>query len=131
MRYQRILIVEDEIELQLLLREALAPLGAEIHVAGTLDEAQSAILAHDFDVVLSDQQLHGEAGGLKLFEICMNLCPDTRFLLMSAFPDLLFMGLKQTGIRCPPFLPKPFRVQECRKLVKSLLETPSLAPLPF
>ena len=53
----RVLVVEDEILIRMNLAEMLNELGAEVKEAGTLSEAQAALTAGDFDIVITDISL--------------------------------------------------------------------------
>jgi DNA-binding NtrC family response regulator len=121
MQVHRILIVEDDSDVAEALAITLAPLRAQLAFARSLSEAEQAIRCSGFDLVLSDQNLRGEPGGLKLFELCQRHYPSTRFVLMSGFADEVFIDLLKSGLSCPVFLPKPFGASECRNIVESLL----------
>ena len=53
----RVLVVEDEILIRMNLAEMLNELGAEVKESGTLSEAQAALTAGDFDIVITDISL--------------------------------------------------------------------------
>ena len=117
---ERILIVEDDPDIQDILVEMLTPLCQAVKSAFTAHEAET--LLKDATLVICDQLLENGNRGLDLYRICRERYPATPFLLMSGLPDEIFDQLVSEGVDCPPFLMKPFtRAQLQATLEEALL----------
>lgn len=83
---RRVLIVEDQSDLRMLIRLALEPLGAEMQEAANGMEALVAVRAFKPDVVILDVML---PGGIDGYQICQAIKQDpltrsTRVIMVSA-----------------------------------------------
>jgi two-component system, OmpR family, response regulator len=65
----RVLVVEDETKLAVLLRQGLRREGISVDLAGTGEEALTRATAVDYDLILLDVMLPGQNG----FEVCRGL----------------------------------------------------------
>jgi len=80
----RLLLVEDETNLLLVLEENLRREGFEVVAFSDSMAAIDAIELNDFDVVLSDLAMPGSTG-LDVLDQCRRLRPDLPVILMTAF----------------------------------------------
>ncbi|HZJ10112.1 MAG TPA: response regulator transcription factor [Trueperaceae bacterium] len=109
----RLLVVEDDTRLALLLEEQLRLAGHGVHLAPDLGSARELLAEHDFDLVILDRNLP-DGDGLELAE---ELARDERsrdsvaVLMLTARADVdsrvagLYAGASD-------YLTKPFSVQE-------------------
>lgn len=111
----RILVVEDEPDLRMLLQVLLASDGHEVVEAGTAEDALPLI--HDADVVLLDIRLPGMSG-LDLVDK-LDVDVRSRIMLMSAHADPEF-GAVARDLGCAGFLPKPFAMDTLVAQVSAL-----------
>ena len=121
-----ILVVDDEVDIQNLVRDALTPLGAEILTAGRGIEALKKIKKHSPDLLVLDAMLPEVHG----FEICKKVKQSKRFgkvpvLMISA----VYRGWRiaedvKVTYKVDEFLEKPFRVSELRRKAAGLLAGP-------
>ncbi len=99
----RILVVEDEILIRLMIADALRDLGGALVIsAATADEAWEYLVAeHDrVDVVFTDHRMPGRLTGAQFAERIAEHYPDIPVIVTSAFYD----GTEWQG----PILPKPY-----------------------
>src|SRR5215469_9715837 len=80
----KILIVEDEVNLRRVLQAQLEHMEYKVTVAGDAREAQQALEADLFGLVLTDLSLPG-VSGLELLKTVRRDHPDTTVILMTAF----------------------------------------------
>ena len=83
-----ILIIEDEPSI----RESLADLfdvpATQVTAVATLEEAQAALAARPFDLIISDIRLGGKRdGGLQVMAASGLLSPEATVIALTAFPD--------------------------------------------
>ena len=102
----RILLVEDEFLIRLILSEALADAGYSVSEAETGDEAASLVKAEtDFDLLVTDIQMPGETDGIALAAFVRARHPDIPVVYMTGRPDVMRnvgrLGAKEAFIRKP------------------------------
>jgi CheY-like chemotaxis protein len=92
----RILVVEDSSVLRLVLQRTLSTAGFSVMTAIDGDAAWQLCMQHDFDLIVTDEQMPGLAGS----ELCHQLRKTTRF---AKTPILMVTGkayeLDQTSLR--------------------------------
>jgi CheY-like chemotaxis protein len=86
---QRVLIVDDEQRTLMFLRESLvvSGLNAETTCVSSAEAALQAFAQLPFDVVITDMRLEGEMNGLQLLERLIEMCPNLRAIVVSAYQD--------------------------------------------
>lgn len=83
-----ILIIEDEQSIRDSLTDLFDVTATTVTAVGTLDEAQSALALHPFDLIISDIRLGGKRdGGLQVMAASGLLSPDATVIALTAFPD--------------------------------------------
>jgi CheY-like chemotaxis protein len=118
-RAPRVLIVEDEMMIRMLLEDMLGELGYTVAAeVGRIDEALGAIKTGDFDVAILDVNLNGE-----------NTAPVAEALAARGVPFVFATGYGEHGLpeafRDRPTLKKPFQMDGLRQLLQSALAAKS------
>jgi CheY-like chemotaxis protein len=102
---KRILVVEDELMIRMLLQDMLTDLGYTLAgEAGRIDEALELAKKGQFDVAILDVNLNGEP-----------ISPVVEVLIKRGLPFVFATGYGQRGVPEPyrqtPTLQKPFEVE--------------------
>ena len=117
---RRILIVDDDLDLQELLKDALAE-RYDVEVASSALQAASRLPVFQPDLVLLDIRLPDCSG----LEVCRHFQPYTRarkvpILTMSAYgAEIDPMEVRRSG--ADAFLPKPLRLAELRQRIEAMV----------
>lgn len=114
----RVLVVEDEKKTAAFIRKSLQSAGFAVDLLHRGDDAQSAILATAFDVVVLDIMLPGR-DGLSVVRGLRERGVKTPILLLTARGEL---REKVEGLNAgaDDYLPKPFALEELVARVKAL-----------
>jgi putative two-component system response regulator len=121
-RPPRILVIDDNPDVMLLMRELLASRGYDVVAVSNAPQAEAELQRQPPDLILSDVIMPGKSG----YELCRELKenPETRLI-----PFVLITGLSDRvdrlqGIECgaDDFLSKPIFAEELFARVKSLLK---------
>ena len=112
---RRVLVVEDEIMIRMLLEDMLEDLGFKVTLsAGRLDEAISLAREGEFDVAILDVNLDGEL-----------VYPVADVLAARGLPFAFSTGYGESGMpdiyRDRPTLLKPFQLAGLEKALMDLL----------
>lgn len=118
---KRILIVDDEVGIRLLLEDLLGSEGYEIHTAQSGKEALEKIHLHKFDLMMIDYKLP-IIDGIEVIKRIDREKSPVHIIVMSG----LIENIEEDTYRLIPnikeILSKPFNVLEVRELVKQLLQ---------
>lgn len=111
---RRILVVEDEMLIGMLLEDMLADLGHEVAaIVPRLKEALAAVERETFDLAILDVHLHGESA-----------FPVAEALIAKGRPFVFATGYGERGLpdtyRGRPVLQKPFAKDDLERVLKSL-----------
>jgi len=121
-RGERILVVEDEAALRVLLNTTLTAWGYRVTLAADAEQALAAFteMAGQVDLVLSDVIMPG-INGKVLAEQLRNIRPDLKVLFMSGYMDnvILYQGGFDSDT---PFIEKPFRWGDLSSELAALLQ---------
>lgn len=120
----RVLLVEDEETLRILVHEVLNDHGLEVFSAATLKEAEDVFAREGgtFDLLLSDVVLP-DGSGVRMAEKLKDLKPDLAVLLSSGYSHET-MGLHQAlQEKKYPFLQKPYDIGELLHTVHRVLSS--------
>jgi len=118
---KRILIVDDEARVLLILHDTLKRLGDsfEVLTAQSSSEALIKIQQQSFDLVITDLRMPG-MDGVELTRALKHICPTTRVIWITAYgchkasDDFLKLGV----FRC---LDKPLEIKQIRQVAKEAL----------
>jgi CheY-like chemotaxis protein len=115
----RVLIVEDEMMIRMLLADMLGELGYTVTAeAGRIDEALDAVKTGGFDVAILDVNLNGD-----------NTAPIAEALAARGVPFVFATGYGEQGLpeafRDRPTLKKPFQMDGLNQLLQSALAAKS------
>ncbi len=123
----RILIVDDDPNVQFTLREALRVKGFEAVCAGNAGAALDRLRAEPFDAVLLDILLELEGGmdGMEALGVITRLDADMPVILMTAY------GSREVALRAIQkgafdFFEKPFQIEELTVVVRRAVERRAL-----
>ena len=122
---ERVLVVEDEPDVRMLVEDVLRELGYHVDVAADGAAALPFLLSNDrLDLLISDVGLPG-MNGRQLAEIARQYRPGLRVLFMTGYArnaqvrgDFLDEGMDM--------LTKPFSIDELAQRVRLSIETPAL-----
>jgi CheY-like chemotaxis protein len=115
----RILVVEDEIMVAMMVEDMLTDLGCIVEVVPTVETALSAIHDHPLDGVLLDMNLHGHMTGAVAEELVRRAIP---FLVVTGYGG---GNVDPPAINAAPRLQKPFREQDLgRRMKETFLALP-------
>lgn len=117
----KILIVDDEARILLLLQSLLKANGYETVTAKDGSSALDAIKTEDFDLVISDLRM-APMDGLTLFKEIKTLQPALPVILLTAYASVetAIEALKNGAF---DYLSKPFKVDEMLDTVKRAIES--------
>jgi DNA-binding NtrC family response regulator len=120
----RILLVEDERELRDILSAAIAKEGHEVFVSESGGEALGMIKKQKIDLLLSDVVL-GDINGVELLRGVRRLDPLLPVILMSGYGTIR-TAVEAMKLGACDYLPKPFELNELRKIMANALELRAL-----
>lgn len=120
----RILIVDDELSMREFLMILLEREGYAAEQVETADRALDKLQKEDFDLVISDICMPG-LSGLSLLEKIKAQSPETAVLLITAF-STAEQAVEAMKLGAYDYIPKPFKVEEVKVLVKNALEKRNL-----
>ena len=113
----RILVVEDEYLIRMLLEDMLGDVGYSVSAAvGTIAEASKLAEAGDFELAILDVNLDGEP-----------IYPVADILAKNGKPFVFVTGYGESSLAEPyrdrPALQKPFQAEQLQKALAALLAT--------
>ena len=113
---KRILVVEDELMIRMLLEDMLGELGYTVAAeAGHIDEALEAAKSGDFDVAILDVNLNGHP-----------ISPVADALVARGTPFVFATGYGERGLPEPyrdrPTLKKPFQMEGLKQMLDNALK---------
>jgi DNA-binding NtrC family response regulator len=120
MRHGRILIVEDELIARENLDHVLKKEGYETVAVDSGVNAFKELEASEFDLVMTDLRMQ-QVDGLQVLERTKELSPDTEVIVITGFATVsTAVEAMQKGAY--HYLPKPYKIEEVRILVRKALE---------
>jgi CheY-like chemotaxis protein len=113
---KRVLIVEDELMIRMLLEDMLSELGYSIAAeAGRIDEALEAAKTAEFDLAILDVNLNGQT-----------IAPVAEALVARGMPFVFATGYGERGLpeayRDRPTLKKPFEMDGLSRMLQNALD---------
>ena len=121
----RILIMDDDIAVSILLEKLLIHLGYDIELAGDGSQAveiyKKAIKSGQiFDVVILDLTVPGGMGGKETMEILLEVDPDIKAIVTSGYSrDPVMSDYKKYGFKS--YIAKPFNVGTLSKILDGVI----------
>ena len=122
-RVKRVLFIDDEREILDLAEDWLSSPGVSLDVAENLKEAIQKLIAHSYDVLVTDFLFPGEKGVDFLLWVTEK-CPDLPVIVFTG-DDRCEESLKAVENRLEGVLHKPESLGELCDRVRSLLEDSS------
>ena len=115
-----VLVVDDEQSLRQLLGLFFKKEGFEVDTAGSLAEAEKAIEANAYDLVLTDLRMAEQDDGLKVLRAALQKNPWTQVIVLTAY-GTVETAKEAMKYGAYDYLAKPFDNAELRKIVQSAL----------
>ncbi len=122
-QHKRVLIVDDEPHVAMVLADALEKLGDQ-YIFDTAQDSKKALdmiqnAPQPYDLVITDYRMPGMSG-IDLATAIRSVSPNTQVVLMTAFgADRLRDRTQYLGIR--GYIDKPFKIDEIRAIVSNAL----------
>ena len=115
-----VLVVDDEQSLRQVLELFFKKEGFEVDTASSLAEAEAAIAANAYDLVLTDLRMAQPDDGLKVLRAAVQKNPWTQVIVLTAYATV---ETAKEAIRygAYDYLTKPFDNANLRKLVRAAL----------
>jgi DNA-binding NtrC family response regulator len=124
MSSERILVVDDEVDLASSCQRLLQSKGYEVRVAGTGEEALDAVAREEFHLVLTDLKMPG-MGGMELLRRLREEHPEILVVMMTAY-STVEDAVEAMGLGAVNFVPKPFTPDHLQIVIDKALEEHSL-----
>jgi len=115
----KILIVEDEPEMQGLIKQFLEDENYTIETAGDFETGLDKIVSYDYECILLDIMLPG-GNGLELLYELKKLKKTDSVIIISA-KDSIDDKVKGLGLGADDYLTKPFHLAELNARIKSVI----------
>src|SRR5262245_15776372 len=108
----KLLVVDDELQIQVLLREFLTSLGHTVQLVGDGEEALQCLNTAPFDVVLVDVKM-AKMGGMELLHRIKLSYPRLPVIMMTGYPsvEIAVEAMKEGAA---DFITKPLRLDALR-----------------
>ncbi len=106
----KILVVEDDARLRMLLLEALSLEGHQLESADSAEEAVRYLEKEKYDVLLTDVNLPGKSG-LELLPICLHYNPNTYLMVMTGYASI-DTAVQAMKLGASDFLCKPIALKD-------------------
>ena len=117
----RILVIDDEDVVRMLVMEILDAAGYAVSGAESAERALTLLETTDFDLVVSDVVMPGMSGP-EVAQAVTSMRPGTQVLYISGYTDSAVgnHGVLESGIA---FLQKPFNADELSRKVREVLDS--------
>ncbi|APG62709.1 nitrogen regulation protein NR(I) [Sphingorhabdus lutea] len=110
MSKKKILLVEDDPSIHIVLESALIDDGYEVHSCDTVSERDTLLRTHKYDLMLTDIILR-EGNGLKSLHKFADDYPDLPIIIMSA-QNTLDTAVRASELNVYEYFPKPFDLEK-------------------
>lgn len=125
----RILVVDDDAAIRIVLAEALREERHEVALAASLGEMEELLERFDPEILVTDVMLP-DGNGLDQIAAVLARRPDLPVIVLSA-QNTLATAVRATEAGAFEYLPKPFDLEELCRAVKDGLRSRSLKPDPL
>src|ERR1039457_6461591 len=119
----RVLIVDDDDSVRLMLQEVFQRDGFEVVGASNVRDALRHIAAETFDVLLSDLHLPLAGDGFTLVSAMRHTHPDALTVVISGYPAL-DEAMSAILSQADEIFSKPIRIGPLKELIRTRLEAP-------
>ncbi|MEQ1550562.1 sigma 54-interacting transcriptional regulator [Sphingorhabdus sp.] len=120
MSADKVLIVEDDLSIGMVVRSALEAEGIEVDVCESANARDAALAGNRYDLMLTDVVLKDRDGISSLEEVIAK-SPDMPIIIMSA-QNTLDTAVRASEINAFEYFPKPFDLDELVLAVKQGIE---------
>lgn len=117
---KKILIVDDQPGIRIVLQEVLKNEGYAIQTAGSGREAVELLKNEDFDALLTDMKLPG-MNGVEILQHAADLNKELVIMMMTAYGEQELVD-KAKSLGAAHFFKKPFEIMEVRTTINELLK---------
>ncbi|HXO37866.1 MAG TPA: response regulator [Candidatus Acidoferrum sp.] len=122
----KVLVVDDQELLRVMLQEALEINGFEVVTAAGVNEALRCIAAGKFDVLISDLHMPDKGDGLTVVSAMRNAHPEAVTLVYSGYPEM-DEATNAILLQADQILVKPLKIQDLMKIIRENLASGSKA----
>jgi ActR/RegA family two-component response regulator len=119
----RVLVVEDDEAVCMMLQEGLQRDGFEVVVAANVRDALRHIAAENFDVLLSDLHLPLAGDGFTLVSAMRHTHPDALTVILSGYPAV-DEAMSAILSQADEIFTKPIRIGPLKELIRTRLAAP-------
>ncbi len=119
----KILIAEDDTQMQIALQASLGKSGYEITMVANGKSALEAIENDSFDLIISDQRMP-ELGGLELLNILQEKGSQIPFIMITAY-GTINQAVEAMQKGASDFITKPFSVDDLVRVVERVVQNGS------
>ncbi len=123
MATHRVLVVEDDEAVRMMLHEGLQRDGFEVVVASNVRDALRLIATETFDVLLSDLHMPRAGDGFTLVSAMRHTHPDALTVVLSGYPAL-DEAMSAILAQADEIFAKPIRIGELKELIRTRLAHP-------
>jgi len=116
----KVLIVDDERKIQVILKKLISTLDVEVATAGSGEEALEILAEGGVDLIISDLKMGG-IDGLELLRRAHEDEPDLPFILMTAF-QTVESAVEAMKLGALDYVIKPFENEKLKKSVQTALD---------
>jgi len=116
----KILVVDDERSMREFLEILLSKEGYQVFLAGSGEEACRMLDQEHFDLLITDIKMK-DINGIDVLKRAKEISPDSIVIMISAFAtaETAVEAMKEGAY---DYIPKPFKVNEFKKIVRDALE---------
>jgi ActR/RegA family two-component response regulator len=119
----KVLVVEDDDSVRLMLQEGLQRDGFEVVTASNVRDALGHIAAESFDVLLSDLHLPLAGDGFTLVSAMRHTHPDALTVILSGYPAVE-EAMSAILSQADEIFAKPIRIGPLKELIRTRLAAP-------
>ena len=123
MTTSRVLVVEDDDAVRMMLQEGLHRDGFEVVVASNVRDALRLIATETFDVLLSDLHMPLAGDGFTVVSAMRHTHPDALTLILSGYPAL-DEAMSAILSEADEILAKPIGIGAIKELIRTRLASP-------
>jgi len=123
MKISRVLVVDDDDAVRVMVQEGLQRDGFEVVAASNVSDALKHIATEKFDVLLSDLHMPLAGDGFTLVSAMRRTHPDALTVVLSGFPALT-EAMAAILSQADEILVKPFQIGAIKELIRTRLADP-------